>query len=482
MPRPSIFIANIALITCAIAARAQGASEACGLRLASGDSARYVALSRSIQAPGSLREGVDSTGRLSYAFVWFFNNDTWTVDGTVRFSNGIPTDYAGRVRRNDAVLVSESVQAQGDSLIANRNGRTATFLRRGLVPVPSLIYAPVRMLLLQCALHRSDHQLETSRYGRVHALQAASITIRAGARSSHVRLFLLWTDIGGIVARGWVNDREEILAYPGAEGEVDLIRPEWKAARNQLITAEVQASSPNCHFGDGPGGCENTGRICNLPTATPNTSASVRLVTISDSGYSVHSDGKGPYVKDSMNVVIPGVGPVAGMLLETTPSRLPARSFFVDLDHPVPGDIGERLGIVSADGRFPGKFNPSGTSPRNELVAHANTDWDEKQHPLSEIPLGVSVQLDQIDLDFYINGVLHILQMGPQPYGHCQAGGTAVFGDGTTRGSFSHPDADHWVIDLPPGSVGRLFANQSGDATAVNRGLYYVSLHIVLQR
>jgi hypothetical protein len=88
----------------------------------------------------------------------------------------------------------------------------------------------------------------------------------------------------------------------------------------------------------------------------------------------------------------------------------------------------------------------------------------------------------QIDLDLYIGGVMHVLQMGPQPYGHCQSSGTAIYGDGTTMGTVAHPDADQWVVDLPPGSVGRLFENRTGDPRAVDRELYYVSLHFVVHR
>jgi hypothetical protein len=455
-------------------------SDACGLELAAGDSARFLAMSRSTDAPGSLRAWFDSTEHLSYVGTWFLGNDKWSVEGSVLFGSDGPAAYNARVLRNGNVLTSESAQVAGDSLIVVRSARTATTVKRGVIPVPGLLYAPVRMILVQCALQRPNHEYETSRFGRVRAEEVAATTIHAGSRSAKVRLFLLSTGAGGAVARVWVDDHQTIVAYPGAEGEVDLVKPEWKAARAELLDAEVRASSPNCHFGGGPGGCENTPRICNLPTPLTPAPVPVRSVVIIDSGYSVRSDGRGAYIRDSMNVVVRNVGLVAGLELEGVPRGVPARSFVVDLGHPVPGDIGKPLGVVSVDGRFPGRFNPSGTFPGNELLAHANTDWDEKQHSLSDLPVGSSTALDQLDLDFYRNGVLHMLQMGPQPYGHCQSGGTAVFGDGTSRGTFSHPDPNHWVIDVPRGSIGRLFANPSGDAKAVNRGLYYLSLHIVL--
>jgi hypothetical protein len=158
------------------------------------------------------------------------------------------------------------------------------------------------------------------------------------------------------------------------------------------------------------------------------------------------------------------------------------RYFVVDLDHPVPNDVGKKLGLVVVDGSFPGRFFPSGGGVGNELLAHANTDWAYQQQSLVAIPIGGSTAVDQIDADFYINGVAHVLQMGPQPYGHCHSAGIAIYGDGTTTGTVSHPDANTWIVDLPPGSVGRLFENRSGDPSATNRGLYYVSLHLVIQK
>ena len=79
-------------------------------------------------------------------------------------------------------------------------------------------------------------------------------------------------------------------------------------------------------------------------------------------------------------------------------------------------------------------------------------------------------------------GVVMALQFGPQPYGHCYASGTAVYGDGTSVATVSHPDSTRWIFALPPGSKGRLFRNQNGDATAVNLGLYYLSVRMEVGR
>jgi hypothetical protein len=133
-------------------------------------------------------------------------------------------------------------------------------------------------------------------------------------------------------------------------------------------------------------------------------------------------------------------------------------------------------------GAYPGDWAPAASTFVNELMAHANTDWDQQQHSLAEIPIGSSSTITQLTIDFYIKGVLHVLQIGPQPYGHCYAAGTAVYGDGTSMATVSRPDSTRWVVDLPPGSKGRLFRNAHGDASAVNLGLYYVSLRMMVQR
>ncbi len=97
-----------------------------------------------------------------------------------------------------------------------------------------------------------------------------------------------------------------------------------------------------------------------------------------------------------------------------------------------------------------------------------------------EIPIGTTVKTPQLDVGFRINGRAHVLQMGPQPFGHCYSDGTAIHGNGTTQGTIWREAEDKWIVDLPAGSIGRLFDNHLGDPNAVNLGLYFVSLHFVV--
>jgi hypothetical protein len=67
---------------------------------------------------------------------------------------------------------------------------------------------------------------------------------------------------------------------------------------------------------------------------------------------------------------------------------------------------------------------------------------------------------------------------GPQPNGHCHNSGTTlVNGTGTSAGTIYRASATKWAIDLPAGSVGRLFDLYNTTEYASDKGLYYTQLH-----
>jgi hypothetical protein len=201
-------------------------------------------------------------------------------------------------------------------------------------------------------------------------------------------------------------------------------------------------------------------------------------LTISDSGYAVSSDGLGSYRSGSANVRVVS-GPGAILLLQH--SQAP-RSFIVDLDHPVPGDIGHPLGKITVDGVWPGRFIPSGTIAASELSAFYFAP--DSSFLGTDIPVGTTVQAG-VGFAFFLNGVGHALWAGPEHFTmhHCLAAGTwGAYSTGTTPATLSRPTASTWVVDLPPGSIGRLFGAHSGGYNNVNEGLYYVSLRFVIQQ
>jgi hypothetical protein len=204
-------------------------------------------------------------------------------------------------------------------------------------------------------------------------------------------------------------------------------------------------------------GCDSGHPMC---TQSGGGRRGYRLI-LSDAGYSVRSDGGGAYVS--------GVGQnlMTSSAADNQPGR--HRSITIDLNHPVPGDIGVPLGDHVEHERF-------------AFEAQWYTGPDFVSHSPLEIPVGQTVNAEQIELNFVLNGERHMLQVGPQPGGHCFSDATTIYGAGTSRGTIHRESEDRWIVDLPSGSIGRLFDRHLGDPHAVNKGLYYVSLHFIVEK
>ena len=82
---------------------------------------------------------------------------------------------------------------------------------------------------------------------------------------------------------------------------------------------------------------------------------------------------------------------------------------------------------------------------------------------------------DETRATIRINGRFHVLQMGP--FGNCHTDANRVNGAGTSSGDVYRAGETKWVIDLPAGSIGRLFDLYNTTQYAVDKGLYYVRLH-----
>jgi hypothetical protein len=185
---------------------------------------------------------------------------------------------------------------------------------------------------------------------------------------------------------------------------------------------------------------------------------------ISNLSSGVSSDGRGPYVQGVDGVVWSIVVYAAGLTLDRQRGNVKnPRKYTVNLNNPVPGGGGVPMGIIT-DG--------------NDI--HIETQWyrvgDARQN-LHDIPVGQTVTANQIDVGLHLNGRYHVLQMGPQAYGHCHATPTQVNGTGTSTGTIYRASTTKWVIDLPAGSVGRLFDLYNTTQYAVDKGLYYTQLH-----
>lgn len=465
----------------------------CNAGLAGADTARFVGLmardpweveTGPRRPPGSLRLWSGRDGGLHYSESWAFDTLTYIWDGDIEFSDdGLLGSVGARRSENGVVGTTEQVERVGDSVVVVRNGqRTAVRLDRDVFHVPALSSAPLIAALVQCAVSRAERGFRSDALGFVRVRELTTITLTSGTHSQPATLYLLGSDSYPQLGAVWLQSQSRrLIAIRGAEGVMDLVSEGWEGSLDQLVRAEVQASKPvagpeTCAGGVGPGGCEPTvvlSEVCRKLQFTP--ARFTGALSFSDSGYSVKSDGLGPYRSGSANVQVL-TGPGASLLLQGT-SPGTSRSFTIDLNRPVRGDIGSPLGTVKVDGVWPGTFVPAGAHYLLELAAfYINNDTTS-----NGISVGTTAQVSGIGFTFYLNGLAHVLQTGPFPWGGCLADGTAIYGKGTTAGTISRPTATTWIVDLPPGSVGRLFDNHDGDRNAVNRGLYYVSLHFVIQ-
>jgi len=243
----------------------------------------------------------------------------------------------------------------------------------------------------------------------------------------------------------------------------------WAEAYGQLaqyVRLNGRVPPIPCRAPSGEGNCDNSVNRCVETTrGVPGST-----FAISDGSYSVTSDGRGPYRRRTSNVSVVYIGwPLVLNLSELRFDTLPPRAIRVDLSKPVPGDIGVPRGVITADRGV-------------EVGAQWYTEENYSAHSMLDIPVGTTVSAAQADVIFPIDGVQHSLQMGPQPGGHCFADGTAIHGAGTTKATISRPDSTTWIVDLPQGSIGRLFDIHLSSPHAVNKGLYYVSMHFVMKR
>ena len=191
----------------------------------------------------------------------------------------------------------------------------------------------------------------------------------------------------------------------------------------------------------------------------------------------VSSDGRGAYVKGEDGVIGSNTGHEGALtIFDKTGTARNIRSFSVNLNKPVPGGGGVPLGIVTSG-------NGSGFLAQRQMAGDTVPN-------LMDIPVGKTETAALMSIAFHINRRFHILQMGPVANGHCMEVKNLVHGTGTSSGTITRVSRTKWVIDLPAGSIGRLFDLQGaqpgpGPANyehAVDKGLYYVHLHYEIGR
>lgn len=200
-------------------------------------------------------------------------------------------------------------------------------------------------------------------------------------------------------------------------------------------------------------------RDCEFPGAD-----SVGQTALSDFPDGVASDGRGLYRLGKDGVIDSRAGTEAILTIwDRADTVKNGRSFTVNLNKPVPGGGGIPLGI-----------NPAGNG--SGFVTQRGMVGDTVRNML-DIPVGKTETAALMSVAFHINGRRHVLQMGPQANGHCMTGRNLVHGTGTSSGKIYRASKTKWVMDLPAGSIGRLFDMEDLWDHAVDKGLYYVHLH-----
>lgn len=146
-----------------------------------------------------------------------------------------------------------------------------------------------------------------------------------------------------------------------------------------------------------------------------------------------------------------------------------ARVLVFDLTRPVPGSGAVPLGeIRDPNGRFHSFY----------MIDADSVIWNTQ-----DVPIGTTVLSDRTQMNFSINGVPHLLQMGPWSLGDCGEGyarGGRLHGIGTTQAHISRISGSEYTITAPPGSVARLWDHHNPEAP-VDRGLYYVQFRARLR-
>lgn len=225
----------------------------------------------------------------------------------------------------------------------------------------------------------------------------------------------------------------------------------------QRSTAQGGGALPTC---TGWRNCSPSRAVC----ASSDQTAFFWPAVVSDFPDGVSSDGRGPYVPRADGVMWSLVETTAGLRIDLARDSVTnPRTLVVNLNHPVPGGGGVPRGVIT-DG------------DDNGLYAQWRRVGDTVQS-LHSIPVGQTVAAAMMNVLFHIKGRFHILQMGPQPFGHCHIPVTSVNGTGTSSATIFRESATKWVMDLPPGSVGRLFDLTNTTVHAVDKGLYSVRLH-----
>ena len=94
----------------------------------------------------------------------------------------------------------------------------------------------------------------------------------------------------------------------------------------------------------------------------------------------------------------------------------------------------------------------------------------------SAIPVGTTVETDRVEMWTRINGIQHVLQMGPWGMGEFSPR-ALIHGKGTSKAKIARETEDTWRITAPRDAIARLW-DYSDIQNPVDKGLYYFGFDV----
>jgi hypothetical protein len=192
-------------------------------------------------------------------------------------------------------------------------------------------------------------------------------------------------------------------------------------------------------------------------------------VEVSDQGMGIRSDGLGPYVHGADSVSVTKAASLnLGLAGERGDGRATSlktvrplrRSLLVDLSRPVRNSGATARGVIRD----------------NEAAVHMAFTHVHERTMISINRLEPSDTLtpvERVEVQFRIDGVAHVLQMGEWAQGEFNRQAPRINGIGTSTARVAHTDLSTWTVFAPEGSVARLWDFRDAQ-NPVDRGLYVV--------
>lgn len=95
---------------------------------------------------------------------------------------------------------------------------------------------------------------------------------------------------------------------------------------------------------------------------------------------------------------------------------------------------------------------------------------------------GASIESDRLEIQVFVNGALHLFQLGPWVLGDCAEGyarGAVMHGRGTSSARVTRVSEREFIVEAPNGSRGRLWDIRVM-SKPVDRGLYNIAFRVRL--